>query len=89
MAKKVNYGDSYTHRLTLRLSDKHMEFLGRISEILGITPSEYLRMVINTGMVSMGDKLEDIKSGKVVAEVMGKGAGTSYENVKANIDDKL
>ena len=46
----VNYGDKYVHRVTLRLSDDQYHWLIGISKILGVTPSEYMRMSINTGM---------------------------------------
>ena len=45
----VNYGDKYVHRVTLRLSDDQYHWLIGISKILGVTPSEYMRMSINTG----------------------------------------
>lgn len=76
--KTVNLGDKYTHRVTLRLSDEQFEFLLSVSEILGVSPSEYLRMSINSGMVA-------VKKGVLTESEV---AGTN-ENVKADKHDKL
>ena len=53
MAKTVNYGDAYTHRITLRVTDAQMQYLVTMAEMLGVSPSEYVRMTINMGAVSM------------------------------------
>lgn len=71
----VNYGDRYVHRVTLRLSDDQYNWLIGISKILGVTPSEYMRMSINTGMHATN--LEKFEKGKV---------GTD-ENVKTSVND--
>ena len=47
-----NLGTNFNHRVTLRLNDDQYNFLIGISEIMGVTPSEYMRMVINTGLVA-------------------------------------
>ena len=79
MPKTTNLGDPYTHRLTLRLSDKQMDFLRSVSDIMGVSPSEYLRMTINTAAVSMSQKIEMMKKGEV----------GMYEDVKTDSNDKL
>lgn len=38
--------DLKPHRVTIRLSDKHNEFVEDISKALGISPSDYFRMLI-------------------------------------------
>lgn len=73
---KVNMGEKYDKRITLRLNEKQYDFIIGVSEILGVSPSDYLRMVVNSGMVTM-QKAEDNKKGTV---------GT-HENVKANSND--
>ena len=79
MAKTTNLGDPYNHRLTLRLSDKQMNFLKDLSDIMGVSPSEYLRMTINTAAVSMSQKIEMMKKGEV----------GMHEDVKTDNNDKL
>ncbi len=73
--KTVNLGDPLTHRISLRLSDKQFEFLTQVSTIMGITPSDYLRMVVNAGMVSMSKSVDTMFNGMV---------GMSNENIKTD-----
>lgn len=79
MAKTVNLGDKYTHRVTLRLNDDQYNWLIEVANVLGVTPSDYLRMSVNTGMVVTKEAAEKQK----VQEV-----GTN-ENVKTDKHDKL
>lgn len=82
--KTINYGDKYEKRLTLRLTELQYDFLVKVSNLLGVTPSEYLRMSINASAISSGKSVDKLLSGEVIN--MG---GTSNENVKANFNDKL
>lgn len=68
----ANLGDKYTHRVTLRLNDEQYKFLIDVSEILGVSPSDYLRMSVNTGMVASKKNWDEVK-----------GVGTN-ENVKTD-----
>lgn len=52
MAKTVNMGDKYEHRLTLRLTDEQFQFIVMCAELLGVSPSEYMRMSVNAYMVA-------------------------------------
>jgi predicted DNA binding CopG/RHH family protein len=45
-------------RITLRLSDEQFAFVKDNADILGVSPSEFLRMVVNASMVG-------VKSGKI------------------------
>lgn len=81
--KTVNLGDKYTHRVTLRLSDEQYEFLIKASQILGVSPSDYLRMIINTGAVSMHGTVDNLLTGNVGMKGM---VGTN-ENVKTDSDN--
>lgn len=76
--KTVNLGDPFTHRLTLRFTDKQFEFLTQVSTLMGITPSDYIRMTVNTSMVSMSKSLDTMMKGEV---------GMSHENVEARKHD--
>jgi len=75
--KTTNLGDKYVHRVTLRLNQEQYDFIINVSEILGVSPSDYLRMCIQTGMYAQ-------KNG-VQANVVGE-VGTN-ENVKTDSDD--
>jgi len=83
--KTTNLGDPYTRRMTLRLTDPQMEFLQKISTIMGVSPSDYIRMAINTSMVTSGSLVDDMVSGKAARDFVQKGmGGTSNENVKTD-----
>lgn len=45
-------------RITLRLSQEQMDFVLNDSQTLGISPSEYIRMLIST-CVSMSKKMKN------------------------------
>ena len=45
-------------RITLRLSEEQMNFVLNDSQTLGISPSEYIRMLIST-CISMSKKLKN------------------------------
>ena len=49
-------------RITLRVTEDQMTFLREQTEVLGISPSDYLRMVINATMALA--KAEKGKEGK-------------------------
>ncbi len=78
--KTVNLGDPLNHRISLRLTDKQFDFLTQVSTIMGITPSDYLRMVVNTGMVSMSKSVDTMFNGMV---------GMSNENIKTDEHNQL
>lgn len=64
-------------RITLRLNEEQFNFVKANADILGVSPSEFLRMVVNASMASataLADKAKQIKEG------LGR------ENDKTNID---
>lgn len=75
------YTKDKANRITLRLNDEQFEFVKGNADILGVSPSEFLRMVVNSSMALA--KASEEKLQRVIEE--GKGR----ENDKANIDDKL
>lgn len=77
--KTVNLGDKYTHRVTLRLNDGQFDFLVRVSSMLGVTPSDYLRMSVNAGMMATEETVND-----TIKEMVG-----SNENDKTSSNHKL
>lgn len=80
---KVNLGEKYTHRMTLRLNDVQYEFLLKISRIMDVTPSDYLRMIVNSMYVSTSKNIDDIVDGKILE----KGMVGTIENVKTDCDN--
>ena len=77
---KVNMGANYTHRITLRVNE---EQLIKVSELLGVSPSDYLRMVVNSGMVSMQSQQPSVFG----SENTMKGEVGTHENVKTDINN--
>ena len=50
-------------RITLRLNDNQFAFVKTSADVLGVSPSEFLRMVINASMSACkgGEKLKEEK----------------------------
>jgi len=84
MARPVNLGDKYTHRVTLRFNEEQYDFLIKVSGILGISPSDYLRMTVNTGMVATKNGINDLSNGNMLKGMVG-----TDEDVKTNSDNLL
>lgn len=71
------YTKDKAQRITLRLNDEQFNFVKENADLLGVSPSEFLRMVVNSSM-AMSRKLDD-----KIKERMAVGR----ENDKANIND--
>lgn len=69
------YTKDKLNRITLRLNDDQFAFVKSNAEILGVSPSEFLRMVVNATMAGTR------KARAEVREVLGR------ENDKTNSDD--
>ena len=80
----MNMGSKLDHRVTLRLNNDQYEFLLKVSELLGVSPSDYLRMSINSGMIASRSTLSDF-----ISSSESKGVVGTNENVKTNSDYKL
>ncbi len=62
------YEKDKNHRITLRLNDAQFAFLAQSSEVIGVTPSEFLRIVINTTLTSaMNGSLEKATNQAILA----------------------
>lgn len=70
------YEKDKRNRITLRLTDEQFDFIKGQCDVLGITPSDYLRMLVN-GVLYTARMKGDIK------EVLGR------ENDKTNSDNNL
>ena len=45
------YTKDKSQRITLRLNDQQFAFVKTVADALGVSPSEYLRMMVNLSMV--------------------------------------
>jgi uncharacterized protein (DUF1778 family) len=61
------------HRITLRLNDEQFSFVRTTAEVLGVSPSEFLRMVVNASMVGM-------RKDEKVKEVIGRENDKTYSD---------
>lgn len=90
-------------RITLRLNEQQFSFVKANADILGVSPSEFLRMVINSTMVTSQMSIQQIVD---KAKGMGVDTSTTFpeeaakamtversgsgrENDKADINNKL
>lgn len=69
------YTKDKSNRITLRLNDDQFYFVKFNADILGVSPSEFLRMVVNASMATSKNTLQKIK------EVFGR------ENDETDCDD--
>lgn len=56
------YVKDKNHRITLRLNDDQFDYVIESAKILDVSPSELLRMVINSTMVMQKRTAEEIKA---------------------------
>jgi uncharacterized protein (DUF1778 family) len=70
------YTKDKSNRITLRLNDEQFTFVKSQADILGVSPSDFLRMVVNASLAT---------SKKVKIKLEGKGR----ENDKADINDSV
>jgi uncharacterized protein (DUF1778 family) len=54
------YMKDKSNRITLRLNDAQFEFVKKNADFLGVSPSEFLRMVVNATMATLAiSKVEE------------------------------
>lgn len=70
------YTKDKSNRITLRLNDEQFAFVKAQADLLGVSPSEFLRMVVNASLAT---------SKKLDIRMEGKGR----ENDKADINDSV
>lgn len=71
------YTKDKSNRITLRLNDEQFAFVRDQAETLGVSPSDFLRMVINASLAT---------SRKVTAK-LNERIGEGRENDKTHLDD--
>lgn len=76
------YTKDKSNRITLRLNDEQFDFVKMNADILGVSPSEFLRILINSTLAlsKSASKALDNKL-NATKESLGR------ENDKTNIDD--
>lgn len=57
------YTKDKSNRITLRLNDEQFEFVKCNADFLGVSPSEFLRMVINATMATTKATINKIEEG--------------------------
>lgn len=50
-------------RITLRLTEKQFDFVKSNADVMGVSPSEFLRIVINATIATQKIKIENINEG--------------------------
>lgn len=81
------YTKDKVNRITLRLNEQQFEFVKRSADLLGVSPSDFLRMVVNMSMASskMADEqISEIKT-EEVADALKE--GLRRENEKTDINN--
>lgn len=73
------YTKDKSNRITLRLNDEQFEFVKAQADLLGVSPSEFLRMVVNASLATSKGLVKRIK----IEE------GTGRENDEADINDSV
>jgi uncharacterized protein (DUF1778 family) len=73
------YTKDKAFRITLRLNEEQFSFVKEQADTLGVSPSEFLRMVVNASLATS----------KKVTEKLNERLGEGRENDKADIDDSV
>lgn len=76
------YTKDKSHRITLRLNDEQFDYVKENSDLLGVSPSEFLRMVINSTL-ALSKKVNITAS--ISTDTLKGGLGRA--NDKADIDN--
>ena len=83
------YTKDKSHRITLRLNENQFDFVRMNAEQLDVSPSDFLRMVINSSMfawkqMSDSDKYKEAMGEIVVSASSKVTEGIGRENDEAN-----
>lgn len=69
------YTKDKANRITLRLNNEQFDFVKGNADVLGVSPSEFLRMVVNASMATAKTAIKNI------------GEGLGRANDKTDIDN--
>lgn len=87
----MHQGDKVT-RVTLRLTEKQFNFVKVNAELMGVSPSEFLRMVVNMTMMQsekFSEKLDKAQDNIAAAAAATLEEGCGRENDKADKHNQL
>lgn len=73
------YTKDKSFRITLRLNEEQFSFVKEQADTLGVSPSEFLRMVVNASLATS----------KKVSEKLNERLGEGRENDKTDIHDSV
>ena len=71
------YTKDKSHRITLRLNEEQFNFVKDQADMLDVSPSEFLRMVVNASLATS----------KKLTSTINERIGNGRENDKANSDN--
>lgn len=57
------YTKDKSNRITLRLNDQQFEYVKLNADLIGVSPSEFLRMVVNLSMATASIAKQKIEEG--------------------------
>lgn len=77
------YTKDKSNRITLRLNDEQFDFVKQNADFLGVSPSEFLRMVVNASMATTKTALDKIE--QKIEQKIEEGLGRA--NDKTDSDD--
>lgn len=78
------YTKDKANRITLRLNDEQFAYVKDNADMLGVSPSEFLRMVINSTL-ALSKKVKITAS--LNSQDISNGGGAGRENDEADIND--
>lgn len=73
------YTKDKNQRITLRLNEEQFQFVKTVSDTLGVSPSDYLRMIVNLSMVGA-------KKASEADSITSDKEGLRRENEQTNCD---
>lgn len=76
------YTNDKKNRITLRLTDKQFAFVKESADLIDVSPSDFLRMVINATMVTSQTALNKMQTAAEKVQAIKEAAGR--ENDKTN-----
>jgi len=79
------YTKDKSNRITLRLNDEQFEFVKANADMLDVSPSEFLRMVVNSTMAMTKKAIE--KANQRMEALEGALEEVGRENDKTNINN--
>ena len=80
------YTKDKSNRITLRLNDEQFEFVKQNADFLGVSRSEFLRMVVNASMPMIKIALSKIETGEVIDTPSSRVKAPSWYDVHPQSD---